>query len=269
TVYGAELLGRRTAQLHAALASGTDEAFRPEPTTAMSRRSLYQSMRTTARRSLTLLRQRLRTLSSEDEPLAREVLDREDEILARLQSVLEVEGGVRMRIHGDLHLGQVLFTGRDYVFVDFEGEPARSLGERRLKRSPVADVAGMLRSYHYSAHTAVADLASRGVIGQGAELGAPGGPPGTSLTGERRGPLSVGDYREAADRFAFWMGTAFLAGYLPEASDLLPPDQEQVRSLLGAHVLDKALYELRYELANRPEWVHLPLYGLRFLLGGS
>ncbi|MDA8296336.1 MAG: putative maltokinase [Actinomycetota bacterium] len=277
-VPSAELLGLRTAELHLALASGTDDAFRPEAITGLTRRSLYQSMRTTARRSLVLLRQRLRHLDAEQEPLAREALEREEEILAVLGGVLDVEGGVRARVHGDLHLGQVLMTGRDVVFVDFEGEPARSFGERRLKRSVLSDVAGMLRSYHYAAHAAVADLVSRGVLEPGAEVapgatfGAVGGAiPASTPGAEWLGPLSAPQYREAADRFAFWVGAAYLGGYLERiaGSPLLPADPGELSTLLVAHVLDKALYELRYELANRPEWVQLPLYGLRFLLGAQ
>ena len=133
----------------------------------------------------------------------------------------------------------------------------------------------MLRSYHYAAHTAVADLVSRGVIEPGVEVGAPSGPPGTSgATGSAsashgRQVLSAGRYREAADRFAFWAGAAYLGGYLPliRETGLVPEDDGELGALLQAHLLDKALYEVRYELGNRPEWVHLPLYGLRFLLG--
>ena len=267
-VTSARLLGERTAQLHLALASGPDGAFGPEGTTTLGRRSLYQSMRTSARRALSLVRQRLRTLSPEQEGLARELLEREEEILARLHGVLDVAGATRSRVHGDLHLGQVLMTGRDYVFVDFEGEPARSFGERRLKRSPLADVAGMLRSYHYAAHTAVAELAARGVIATMAETEAEQGAPG-ALT-DLGLPLSAAHFREAADRFAFWVGAAFLAGYLDRmgGQGLIPVERDELAALLGAYVLDKALYELVYELGNRPEWVQLPLYGLRFLLGG-
>ncbi len=278
-VPSAELLGQRTAELHLALASGDDDAFRPEPITGFTRRSLYQSMRTTARRSLVLLRQRLRHLDAEQESLARDALEREEEILAVLSKVLHVEGGVRARVHGDLHLGQVLMTGRDVVFVDFEGEPARSFGERRLKRSVLSDVAGMLRSYHYAGHAAVADLVSRGVLEPGAEQGASGAAfgavgatiPASSPSAEWLGPLSAPQYREAADRFAFWVGAAYLGGYLERiaGSPLLPSEHAELSTLLVAHVLDKALYELRYELANRPEWVQLPLYGLRFLLGAQ
>ncbi len=245
----AVLLGQRTAELHVALADARgDEAFRPEPMTALAQRSLYPSTRTSARRALVLLRRQLRRLGEDEQQLAHGLLDGEEAILGALAGALEVRGGVRMRVHGDLHLGQVLFTGRDYVFVDFEGEPVRSLGERRLKRSPLADVAGMLRSYHYAAHTGIVELGERGGI---------------------VGPQSIDRYRHAADSWAFWAGAAFLHGYLTvaEAASLLPSSDHELETMLEAHLFDKAFYELRYELANRPDWAYLPLLGLRFLVG--
>jgi maltose alpha-D-glucosyltransferase/alpha-amylase len=249
TLAGAELLGQRTAELHVALTSRSGGAtFAPEPMTAMSQRSLYQSMRTAARRTLVLVRQRLRYLTPRDQELAEDLLENEEELLAALQGVLEIRDGKRFRIHGDLHLGQVLFTGRDYVFVDFEGEPARSFGERRLKRSPMRDVAGMLRSYQYAAYSAVDDLVSRGVV-------------------ELDSTFELEDYHRAATRWAYWTSIAYLDGYLPPSREagLLPQDDELAIDL-RAHLLEKALYELRYELGNRPEWVHLPLLGLRWQL---
>ncbi|HUY29770.1 MAG TPA: maltose alpha-D-glucosyltransferase [Acidimicrobiales bacterium] len=252
----AELLGRRTAELHAALAAGGDVAFRPEPVTAMSQRSTYQSMRTSARRSLALLRQRLGHLDDRERALASGILEREDELLERVAQIRSVGSGARARVHGDLHLGQVLSTGRDYVFVDFEGEPARSFGERRLRRSVLTDVAGMLRSYHYAAHTGIAELELRG---------------GLDDPDERPGTHGGPAYREAADRWTFWAGACFMRGYLETgaARELLPDSDEQLAAALSAHLFDKALYELRYELGNRPSWVHLPLYGLRFLLADT
>ena len=247
----AELLGRRTGELHVALSASGGDAFRPEPVTPMSQRALHQSLRTSARRSLALLRQRARHLRPDERRVAEEVLAGEDAALASARAVLIVRSGARARLHGDLHLGQVLSTGRDYCFIDFEGEPARSLGERRLKRSVLADVAGMLRSYHYAAHTGVADLALRGALDP-------------ALAGE----APPGAYREAADRWAFWAGAYFLHGYLEAArsSKLLPETDAELDASLRAHLLDKAFYELRYELGNRPAWVILPLLGLRFLL---
>ncbi|MGA8680030.1 MAG: maltose alpha-D-glucosyltransferase [Acidimicrobiales bacterium] len=249
----ADLLGRRTAELHVALTGrGVGVAvsgdFAPELVTPMSQRSLYQSMRTAARRTLVLVRQRSRTMSARDQALAKEILDAEDEMLEAFLAVLEVRKAKRIRVHGDLHLGQVLFTGRDYVFVDFEGEPERSLGERRLKRSPMRDVAGMLRSYQYAAYSAVDDLISRGVL-------------------EPESSTELEHYQRAATRWAYWTSIAYVGGYLPAAreADLLPSDPELAIDL-RSHLLEKALYELRYELGNRPDWAHVPMLGLRWLL---
>jgi len=249
----ADLLGQRTGELHLALSEGDDPAFQPELVTALSQRSLYQSIRTSARRSFVLLRQRMRTLSDADQHLAREILEHEDAIIGCAKEVLAVRTGARARIHGDLHLGQVLFTGRDYVFVDFEGEPARSLSERRLKRSVLTDVAGILRSYHYAAHTAIKELETRGAL-EADDLDS-----GTAMRDR---------YMEAADRWTFWASAAFLGGYLEIAhgTDLIPDTDAEIAVSLEAQLFDKALYELRYELGNRPDWVHLPLLGVRSLI---
>ena len=230
------------------LASPAGPAFAPEPMTAMSQRSLYQSMRSAARRALAMLRQQSRHMQPRDKELAKEIVDSEDEMLEAFGGVIGIKGGKRIRVHGDLHLGQVLFTGRDYVFVDFEGEPSRSLGERRLKRSPMRDVAGMLRSYQYAGYSAVDDLISRGVV-------------------ELESGTEMEDYQRSATRWAYWTSISFLGGYLPVAADAgLLPDDDELAVDLRAHLLEKALYELRYELGNRPDWVHLPMLGLRWQL---
>ncbi|HXJ65195.1 MAG TPA: maltose alpha-D-glucosyltransferase, partial [Actinomycetota bacterium] len=184
------LLGRRTAELHLALASAGPEnrAFAPEPFTSLYQRALYQSMRTLALRTFRVVRR----TPGLDDPLVARVLDLEQSVVARFEELLgtKVEA-VRTRIHGDYHLGQVLWTGRDFVIIDFEGEPAVPLGERRIKRSPLTDVAGMVRSFHYAAHTALAQDA-----------------PAMSPTGEP-GPL------EPWAEFWFrWVSAVFLRTYL-------------------------------------------------------
>src|SRR5437763_3276432 len=150
------LLGQRTGELHLALASKSDDrAFAPEPFNAMAQRSVYQSMRASLRRAFPLLEKNLSDLSDAFREEAKQVLAAEQEILAREKRLLDRRTNAsKIRIHGDYHLGQVLYTGKDFIILDFEGEPARALGERKLKRSALRDVSGMMRSFHYAAYSA-------------------------------------------------------------------------------------------------------------------
>ncbi|HEY7135815.1 MAG TPA: maltose alpha-D-glucosyltransferase [Acidimicrobiia bacterium] len=246
----AEILGRRVAELHLALASGGDDpTFMPEPVNALRQRSLYQSMRNSARRSLRQLRRGLAHVPEADREDAEKVLTLEDTVLERLRGITSVTSGLRIRHHGDLHLGQVLSTGRDFVIIDFEGEPARSLAERRHRRSPLRDVAGMLRSFHYASHAAIRDLVARGASG-----------------GDERTPLAL---RPWAEVWAAWVSASFLQCYLQriDGSGLLPATPDELRVSLDVHVLDKALYELAYELGSRPDWVGIPITGILAIAG--
>jgi maltose alpha-D-glucosyltransferase/alpha-amylase len=245
----ARLLGRRTAELHLALASTSgDPHFAPEPFSAHYQRSLYQSLRTLTRGTFELLRQQLSDLPDGTRQMARRVLDLEPEVLRRFKSVLDGRiTGTRIRCHGDYHLGQVLHTGRDFVIIDFEGEPARSIGERRIKRSPLADVAGMLRSFHYAAHAALIALETSGVYGPDASAG----------------------LEPWARLWHAWSSAAFLGTYLETASAdrLLPRTRQQVSALLDIYLLEKAIYEMGYELNNRPTWLRIPFEGIVQLMG--
>ncbi|MGH7904156.1 MAG: maltose alpha-D-glucosyltransferase [Candidatus Dormibacteraceae bacterium] len=238
----ARLLGRRTAELHVALASGdSDPAFAPEPTTMLDQRSIYQSMRRLGVDGIQLLRNRLALLPEAARPLAHELIDLEPEIQSRLRRLLERPiTSLRIRCHGDYHLGQVLFTGSDFVIIDFEGEPARPLRERRLKRWALKDVAGMLRSFRYAAFSAL----------------------------ESRPEASREALRGWARRWADVVCGEFLAAYMEScgSAGFQPRSPEEVRLLLDSHLLEKALYELGYELNNRPDWVTIPLEGLLELL---
>jgi len=240
----ARLLGRRTAELHVALGSCADEpAFTPEPFTALYQRSLYQSLRTKAEHSLTLLGKRIRSLPAEVREGGEAVLAGRDALLARLRAVSQRPlGGMRIRCHGDYHLGQVLHTGKDFVILDFEGEPALSLGQRRLKRSPLVDVAGMLRSFDYAASSALIDGRVR------------------REDVDRLAPW--------ADLWRSWVCRVFLDAYRETAtpSGLLPRSVADLRLLLDCYQIEKALYELAYELNHRPTWTRIPLRGLRSLL---
>jgi len=236
-----DLLGQRIADLHAALSGGTTPSLAPEPFSTLYQRSLHQSFRSQARETLQQLRRARRSLDEDAGRLADVVLGARDELMGRLGSPHrpKVEAQ-RIRIHGDLHLGQVLWTGRDFVVIDFEGEPARPIGERRIKRSPLVDVAGMLRSFDYAAQVGVRDVDQRGLLGTGVE--AP----------------TTGDW---AGWWRDWMSSRFLASYQRHAAPagLLPRDEETFDFLLDTYLLEKAMYELRYELDNRPRWSIIPL----------
>ena len=239
----AELLGQRTAELHLALASATDEPnLVPEPFSVTYQRSLYYQMRRFTLEVLRLLGQSLKQLPDEVKPNAQKVLALQDTIIGRLQEVTRRKiTGMRIRCHGDYHLGQVLHTGNDFVIIDFEGEPARRLGERRIKRSPLRDVAGMIRSFHYATHA--------------------------TLRGQKSAILRPEDLpvlEERARAWYYWVSATFLKSYLGLMADtpILPPSRESMQVLLDVYLLDKAIYEVNYELNNRPDWVGLPLEGI-------
>jgi len=169
------------------------------------------------------------------------VLRRRDAIRQRFVTLAERPMDVlRTRIHGDYHLGQVLVAKNDFVIIDFEGEPARPPADRRRKRSALVDVAGMVRSFQYAGHVA-ADANPR---------------------------RSDGD---AAEAWALAVTLQFLRAYL-EAADgrpFLPLEPDDRRALFEAHLLEKALYEVRYELSNRPEWVSIPVRSLLEAAGAA
>ncbi|MDH3212733.1 MAG: maltose alpha-D-glucosyltransferase [Myxococcales bacterium] len=244
----ARLLGQRTAELHLALASDADDPdFAPEPFTSLYQRSVYQSMRTAATRTLDLLRQSRGALSEPAAGEAGELLAREDDLLNGFRAIVGVRlGGMRIRVHGDYHLGQILYTGNDFVITDFEGEPARSLSERRLKRSPLRDVAGMLRSFDYAAHTALFGSVERGMLRE----------------------EDVPALLPWARFWRQWASAAFLRAYLPPVQEagLVPGGHDELAPLLRLLLLDKAVYELGYELNNRPAWVRVPIRGILDLI---
>jgi maltose alpha-D-glucosyltransferase/alpha-amylase len=240
----AALLGRRTAEMHLALATPTENsAFAPEPFTPETLAGDAERIGAQIARTLDALKRALPALSdeltSDDAAL---ILSRRLELLHRARGLGELSpagAGLRTRIHGDYHLGQVLRARGDYVVLDFEGEPARSLAERRAKQSPLKDVAGMLRSFSYAAFSALDHFTQRH--------------PGTAKSLEPWALL----WQNA-------VSTEFLAAWRTtmQANSHLTPQPQQAHRLLSAYLLEKALYELLYELNNRPSWVRIPLAGI-------
>jgi len=243
------LLGKRTAEMHLALASNHDApSFAPEAFTPFYQRSLYQSMRNLTERNLGLLKKRLDVVPEDEREGARALAGKRSEILERFRVILgRPITALRTRVHGDYHLGQVLRSGADFVIIDFEGEPAVPLGTRRLKRCPLRDAAGMVRSFHYAAHHGLRSLVERGTV--------------------RAEEREV--FEPWVENWYVWASASFLRGYLEasEGAAFLPEDDEELEGLLTVYLLEKAIYELGYELNNRPDWVHLPLAGISQLLG--
>jgi maltose alpha-D-glucosyltransferase / alpha-amylase len=242
----AALLGQRTGEMHIALASSTtNPAFQPEPFSTLYQRSLYQSMRTQARKTVQTLRQ-MKNLPEHVGQGVQEIINAEDEILSRLQQVTRRKIlSEKIRIHGDYHLGQVLYTGKDFIIIDFEGEPAVSLGERRLKRSGLRDVAGMVRSFHYAAY----------------------GP--LRLASSIR-PEDAPALEPWADLWFSYVSGIFIQSYRATVAgkSFVPDDSEGFEILTQVHLLHKAIYELNYELNNRPDWLTIPVKGIQHILEG-
>lgn len=235
----AALLGQRTAELHLALSQNRSDAdFAPEPFTRRDAEELSEAALKLAGQCLGLLEGRLAFLPQSACEKALRLIERKDELFACCRAILSspIEAE-RARVHGDYHLGQVLYTGTDFVIIDFEGEPERPLSERRKKQSPLRDVAGMLRSFHYAAST--------GAL--------------------RRSSSAPADLLNALARFwRHWVSVQFLRAYLHTAGDarFVPRDREQLKILLDLFLIDKAVYEIIYELRNRPDWVAIPLDGI-------
>jgi maltose alpha-D-glucosyltransferase/alpha-amylase len=236
-------LGERTAAMHFALAADEGD-FTPEPFNTQYQRSMYQSLRGALRRTMALLQRQLPHLEGDLRKAALEATADEPQILA--QYALLLRHGIacsKIRIHGDFHLGQVLNTGKDFVFIDFEGEPARPLSERKMKRCALRDVAGMIRSFHYAAHTAL--WKHRTVRAEDVPVLEPW-----------------------AGLWAAWISSVYLQSYLQAAlgAPFIPNKREDTEALLNAFLLEKAVYEVGYELNNRPDWIAIPLRGIKQIL---
>jgi maltose alpha-D-glucosyltransferase/alpha-amylase len=238
------LLGTRTGEMHIALASGAEPDFKPEEFSLHYQRSVYSSLQSLVRVAFQSLSKTVKKLPDDVRSEAEEVLAMKDKILTKMKKIHSRKiDTYKIRIHGDYHLGQVLFTGKDFIILDFEGEPALSYSERRLKRSALRDVAGMLRSLHYAAY-------------------------GSLFLDNQVRPEDVTKLLPYVEQWYHYMSGFFVKSYLETVKDslVIPQAKEDLQVLIETFLLQKAVYELNYELNNRPGWVTVPLRGIKAIM---
>lgn len=241
-----QLLGQRTAELHLALASVKNKKeFTPEPFSVLYQKSLYQSFRTLIKRTVNQMKASKKKLNDEQKALIDDIVKNEGLLLSTIKYTLEKKKihTSKIRVHGDYHLGQVLFTGKDFMIIDFEGEPTRSLTARKLKHCPLKDVAGMLRSFHYAIYM-------------------------SQLEHKSKIPGDVDFLKPWLDAWYEIVQNTFLDSYLKTAGNasFIPEEERQINDLLSVYTIEKAIYEADYEVNNRPDWLHIPLNGLKKIL---
>ncbi|MGH9639148.1 MAG: maltose alpha-D-glucosyltransferase, partial [Bryobacteraceae bacterium] len=236
------LLGRRTAEMHAALCdpdAGPD--FAPEPFTRQAAGKACAEMLAQADIAFELVRRKQAVLPEDVAASARQFLQREHRVAEHFLRFRDFPASVvRIRHHGDFHLGQVLYTGEDFMLIDFEGEPSRPLWARRAKALALRDVAGMIRSFQYAAYAA--------------------------LLAEFPDAPAQQDIFPALESWAVcwsaWVSGMYASAYFSAGDGAFAgANQEERRVLLDAFLLEKVLYEIGYELNNRPDWVRIPLRG--------
>jgi len=239
------LLGKRTGEMHIALSSVNDVPdFQPEEFSLHYQRSLFSSFQTLVRETFQNQSKNLKRLPDYLKSEVEEILSMKADILNIYKRIYRKKiAVVKTRIHGDYHLGQVLFTGKDFVILDFEGEPARPYSERRLKRSPLRDVAGMLRSFHYAAYSGL-------------------------FFNEEIGNEDRSKLLPNVEQWYQSVSQIFMYSYLETVKDrpFIPDDKEDLEVLVQTYLLEKVIYELNYELNNRPDWAIIPLKGIKSLI---
>lgn len=240
-----KLLGERTGEMHLALSSEQNNpAFKPEEYSLHYQRSLFSSLQSLVRVAFQSLSRNLKKLPNNVRQEAEEVLGMKEEILTIFKKIYSHKIDVtKIRIHGDYHLGQVLFTGGDFMILDFEGEPARSYSERRLKYSPLRDVAGMIRSFHYAAY-------------------------GSLFLDNQIRPEDIEKLLPHVEQWYHYMSGFFMKSYLETVGEasFVPKATEDLEIMLQTFLMQKAVYELNYELNNRPDWVLVPLRGIKSIV---
>lgn len=244
-VENAKLLGTRTGEMHLALASRSENPdFKPEEYSLHYQRSLFAGLQTLVRATFDNLTRMAKNLPEDVRSEAQQIMNSREEILNTLKNIYKRKIDVsKIRIHGDYHLGQVLFTGKDFIITDFEGEPARSYSERRLRRSALRDVAGMIRSFHYAAY-------------------------GSLFLDNQIRKEDIGKLMPFAEQWYHYMSGFFMHAYLKtvQGSSLVPSNKEDLETLMTTFLLEKAIYELNYEVNNRPDWVVIPMRGIKSIL---
>ena len=240
----AGLLGERTAQLHTALSSNFDDkAFAPEPYSTFYQRSIYQSLRTTTKNAFRLLKKYINNLDKDLQKEAKKILMFEEEVIDYIALILKNKiDAKRIRIHGDYHLKQVLFTGKDFIITNFEGPVSMPLSERRMKRAALRDVASMVWSFHFAAFVA-------------------------SFTEDAQTKAEIARSEQFARQWWLYIGNRFLSSYLKytQNSDFLPKDKDEFEYLFHFYLLEKILLELTNCLTESSPWLNIPFKGLQYM----
>jgi trehalose synthase-fused probable maltokinase len=240
-----ELLGKRTAEMHLALLSDKkNKEFKPEKFDAKYVEFIQKHLNNLLNKRITLLKENYSRLDKNAKELADDFINSESVIRYFFEKIGSNDlKSSRIRIHGDYHLGQVLFTGTDYLVIDFEGEPESSITDRKIKHSPLKDVAGMIRSFHYAVCAKL------------------------YFSSETRGvnPLRL---QKAADRWYRLITDAYLDAYMQTMGNIsaIFGNRTELNFLLQLHLLEKSVYELGYELNGRPDWIRIPLKGIQQVL---
>jgi maltose alpha-D-glucosyltransferase / alpha-amylase len=239
------LLARRTAEMHLALSLEPDDVdFQPERFTQNYQRSIYSGHRKLVSEKFNALEQRIAKLPEYVRGEAQQVLALKDQIIEAFEEIFKekIEAS-KTRIHGDYHLGQVLFNGKDYFIIDFEGEPMHAISERRLKKTPFKDVAGMMRSFHYAAY-------------------------GQLVLNQNYRKEDMPFLEQWALQWYHYVSQFYLTAYLDRCGEanFMPPDEAGKQMLLRTYMLEKAIYEVGYEMNARPDWLRVPIRGVLYVM---
>jgi maltose alpha-D-glucosyltransferase / alpha-amylase len=232
-----QLLGKRVAMMHIALASGKDKDFVPEEFSLHYQRSLFSSMQSTVRETFQNISKILARTRNENFNQLRAIETKKDILLNILKQIYSKKiEATKIRIHGNLHLQQILFTGKDIAIHDFGGNPHRNYSERRLKRSAFRDVASMIRSFYYVAHK-------------------------TFLNSNQLDKDEINALLPYATIWSHYMSGFFLKAYLEKSNgnSFIPDNRSELEILIRTYLLEGAINDLNFELNHRPEYILIPL----------